>query len=353
MGQNDGQPMVENLRDAVYPTSDIGQVSTSESNSLTEDLKTKDSFEEEEASNQVPQSSGDTSQTKVPKHPTLYVKPSSIPSQQSHVLPTYLGEHRPVLYPQTVHHPIYPPQIDIHGMAIPPTYSFNATNTSSWTMHPYTFHPSIYPYVSFPAMSSLGCPSGPVPQGPHPMVPLQVFSAYPPAYPSNEYPSQYPIIPQPVAAIPYKADPHRLHSHVHRIQHRNVLRKMNPQTCGRSYFHYGPSIKSNDVFQSDSGTSSRSKRRRRTAKLEDLKYAHRLAETGPHHRVRVFKNDRNMSFYDCECGRRKPSQDLKKTKHHAEMHDVREWRCELCSRGFQSFRQLNGHLRIHNLANDE
>eukprot|EP00475_Leptophrys_vorax_P041199 TRINITY_DN7772_c0_g1_i1.p1 TRINITY_DN7772_c0_g1~~TRINITY_DN7772_c0_g1_i1.p1 ORF type:complete len:335 (-),score=70.66 TRINITY_DN7772_c0_g1_i1:62-1066(-) len=89
-------------------------------------------------------------------------------------------------------------------------------------------------------------------------------------------------------------------------------------------------------------------KRNRSAAREDLKFIHVL-EDGSNDlaKIRVWVNDKNMAFYDCSCEKRKPVQDLNKIKLHVMGHLVKRYTCSVCSRDFANYRQLNGHLRIH------
>lgn len=82
-------------------------------------------------------------------------------------------------------------------------------------------------------------------------------------------------------------------------------------------------------------------------------------------RIRIWKNSRGLTFYDCVCNRRKPIQDFKKIIGHCKMHgDVMDpqasevdaveeageellFECEICGRKFERPMQRNGHMRMH------
>jgi len=103
-----------------------------------------------------------------------------------------------------------------------------------------------------------------------------------------------------------------------------------------------------------SGDNSSSKLRRpiqkrnRSAAREDLKFI-QIQEDGSNEvaQIRVWVNDKNMAFYDCSCEKRKPVQDLNKIKLHVMGHLIKRYTCQVCQRDFANYRQLNGHLRIH------
>jgi hypothetical protein len=69
--------------------------------------------------------------------------------------------------------------------------------------------------------------------------------------------------------------------------------------------------------------------------------------TGPFSKIRVWVNDRNLHYYDCECGKRKPVQDLYKIKQHALRHEVENHSCEVCGKIFKHHLQMNAHMRVH------
>ncbi|XXQ36043.1 C2H2-type domain-containing protein [Plasmodiophora brassicae] len=57
--------------------------------------------------------------------------------------------------------------------------------------------------------------------------------------------------------------------------------------------------------------------RKRSANISELTFSHLYHPTEPPlNRIRVWKNERNLQFYDCDCGRRKAVQDLKKILNH-------------------------------------
>jgi hypothetical protein len=103
---------------------------------------------------------------------------------------------------------------------------------------------------------------------------------------------------------------------------------------------------------SDISSSSKPRRaiqkRNRSAAREDLKFV-QIQEDGSNEvaKIRVWVNDKNMAFYDCSCEKRKPVQDLNKIKLHVMGHLIKRYTCSICSREFANYRQLNGHLRIH------
>ncbi len=61
-------------------------------------------------------------------------------------------------------------------------------------------------------------------------------------------------------------------------------------------------------------------KRRRSADRNELKFQEFLEfdDWVCEERIRVWKNDRNIRFYDCSCESRKPTHDLKKIKTHVE-----------------------------------
>eukprot|EP00475_Leptophrys_vorax_P026873 TRINITY_DN3822_c0_g1_i1.p1 TRINITY_DN3822_c0_g1~~TRINITY_DN3822_c0_g1_i1.p1 ORF type:complete len:471 (-),score=93.29 TRINITY_DN3822_c0_g1_i1:1855-3171(-) len=75
-----------------------------------------------------------------------------------------------------------------------------------------------------------------------------------------------------------------------------------------------------------------------------------LSETGPDSRIRVWKSNTRLTYYDCTCGSRKPSRCLKKMKVHAGNHDLKYRQCMFCDKKFKSYRSLNAHKRAHKEA---
>lgn len=88
--------------------------------------------------------------------------------------------------------------------------------------------------------------------------------------------------------------------------------------------------------------------RKRSAHTNELILLRRLEESSsPYNRIRVWKNENDSLFYDCDCGKRKPLQDLKKIKKHVDGHLVRELKCDCCGKNFRHHLQLNAHKRVH------
>jgi hypothetical protein len=87
--------------------------------------------------------------------------------------------------------------------------------------------------------------------------------------------------------------------------------------------------------------------RQRSAPREQLYFMGHYCETGPWSRIRVWMNSKNQIFYDCMCARRVPIQHLKKIKHHAESHDVKQFVCETCGREFDHYLKRNAHQKTH------
>jgi hypothetical protein len=67
----------------------------------------------------------------------------------------------------------------------------------------------------------------------------------------------------------------------------------------------------------------------------------------PMSRIRVWVDEEKKSFYDCVCGKRKPTQDLKKIIRHVEGHAVLTYPCEVCGRIFKHHLGRNSHQRVH------
>jgi hypothetical protein len=97
----------------------------------------------------------------------------------------------------------------------------------------------------------------------------------------------------------------------------------------------------------DAISNNNKRKRKRSASLSELKFCNNFAKSGPFSRIRVWVNDRNMVFYDCHCGKRKPLQDLGKIKRHAESHEKNDHRCAICDRTFDHHLQLNAHKKAH------
>jgi hypothetical protein len=73
------------------------------------------------------------------------------------------------------------------------------------------------------------------------------------------------------------------------------------------------------IVSSTTSPTSKSKRRR-SADRTELKF-HKFMEFHEFEsdeKIRIWKNDRNIMFYDCSCNSRKPTHDLKKIKTHLE-----------------------------------
>ncbi len=95
-----------------------------------------------------------------------------------------------------------------------------------------------------------------------------------------------------------------------------------------------------------------SRRRQRSACLNELKYKcrYQMEGSGPFTRIRVWLNENGLQYYDCECGKRKPVQDLYKIKQHVVRHDVEEHVCSICSKSFKHHLQMNAHMKVHKKA---
>lgn len=103
-------------------------------------------------------------------------------------------------------------------------------------------------------------------------------------------------------------------------------------------------------FKDEDTYSGRSRRRRqRSAFVHELTYKGRYHTDSNEsfHRIRVWTNENNLQYYDCECGKRKPVQDLYKIKQHVLRHDVEEHVCSICSKVFQHHLQMNAHMKVH------
>jgi hypothetical protein len=64
-------------------------------------------------------------------------------------------------------------------------------------------------------------------------------------------------------------------------------------------------------------------------------------------RIRVWIDKERKTFFDCTCGKRKPTQDLKKILRHIEGHSVSTYPCEVCGRVFKHHLGRNSHQRVH------
>lgn len=92
--------------------------------------------------------------------------------------------------------------------------------------------------------------------------------------------------------------------------------------------------------------------RKRSADRFDLTffgYYDHEPESSSSHVIRVWVNSKLMRFYDCYCGSRKPVQDINKIRAHCRSRDQNVHLCKICLKTFSNHRQLNGHLRIHQL----
>ncbi|MES1910270.1 MAG: hypothetical protein MHM6MM_002895 [Cercozoa sp. M6MM] len=112
-------------------------------------------------------------------------------------------------------------------------------------------------------------------------------------------------------------------------EHRRMAR---PRTRRRRTYHDAPRTRfryamrgPNKQQKRKRASSSVKQPRKRSADISDLDFVEylimdsdkSLPVTHAWRRIRVWINERNMIFYDCECGRRKPVQDLNKIKKHA------------------------------------
>jgi hypothetical protein len=89
-------------------------------------------------------------------------------------------------------------------------------------------------------------------------------------------------------------------------------------------------------------------KRIRSAALEELTFFNDLegSEINGYH-IRIWINSKNMIFYDCSCGNRRPVQDLSKIRKHAQIHVAKSHVCKHCGARFEKHLQLNGHMKIH------
>ena len=95
-------------------------------------------------------------------------------------------------------------------------------------------------------------------------------------------------------------------------------------------------------------TCSLTRKRKRSASVSELKFFKKLDGSdfnGTY--IRMWMNSKNMIFYDCSCGKRKPVQDLSKIRKHAKSHEGKPHICSICGRKFERHLQLNGHMKIH------
>jgi hypothetical protein len=99
----------------------------------------------------------------------------------------------------------------------------------------------------------------------------------------------------------------------------------------------------------------KNKKRIRSADVSELSFIGVYnKESGPmYEKIRVWENSRRMVFYDCECGKRKPVQDLQKIMRHVERHQVNLYVCDICRKGFSKHLQLNAHMKAHRSASHE
>jgi hypothetical protein len=85
---------------------------------------------------------------------------------------------------------------------------------------------------------------------------------------------------------------------------------------------------------------------KRVEQTFSLKFEKLLGE-GADSRVRLFRSDAGLTFYDCTCGGRKPSRCLSKIQDHSKNHDLKFRVCKYCDKKFSSYRSLNAHKRAH------
>lgn len=65
-------------------------------------------------------------------------------------------------------------------------------------------------------------------------------------------------------------------------------------------------------------------------------------------RIRIWKNSRGWTFYDCTCGARKPVRSLSKIMVHVRNgHERKEWNCKECGKEFENRFQLSAHMHTH------
>jgi hypothetical protein len=107
-----------------------------------------------------------------------------------------------------------------------------------------------------------------------------------------------------------------------------------------------------NASSASAGTSisgSRRKRRQRSAFIHELTYKGRYHPdtTNCLSRIRIWINSSGLQYYDCECGKRKPVQDLYKIKQHVNRHDVEEHTCPVCAKTFKHHLQMNAHMKVH------
>lgn len=206
----------------------------------------------------------------------------------------------------------------------------NLTQAQLTTHQPLIIPQFAYPQVqASPHVLHLQLPLQPMP---HPLTSVPHISF-----------SQFSQIPSLVPSISYSSIPN--------ISSQNS--SLMVRDLGLSTFSI-PS-ESGDVsvsFIQDRTSSFKGKRKRRRQRSA---FAHELTlkgyympdDPGSLSKIRVWVNERNMQYYDCDCGKRKPVQDLYKIKLHVVRHDVGELRCSFCDRKFSHHLQMNAHMKVH------
>jgi hypothetical protein len=63
------------------------------------------------------------------------------------------------------------------------------------------------------------------------------------------------------------------------------------------------------------------------------------------YRIRLWLNERSMAFYDCECGSRRPVQDLARIRKHLLTHGTQKPSCTVCMQSFDTFALLESHVK--------
>lgn len=82
--------------------------------------------------------------------------------------------------------------------------------------------------------------------------------------------------------------------------------------------------------------------------LEEVKELEFIQFVKGQQRIRMWRNSKGHTFYDCTCNKRKPIKDLKKIiKHVVNGHERKGWNCLQCGREFENRFQLSAHMHVH------
>lgn len=100
----------------------------------------------------------------------------------------------------------------------------------------------------------------------------------------------------------------------------------------------------------EQGLDRPSRRKRRESARKNLVFRKTLENSGPFSHIRIWTDDKGTNYYDCDCGSRKPVQNLSKIKKHLKLHNSLMYTCPQCGKEFHHYLQLNAHKKIHKVA---